>query len=225
MMDISFIIAHRSGEGSLSRFLRSVNQWYLRESKEVIVISRDRVDDHEFNKGELLNAGARHAQSDQFVFVDIDCRFLYHTPITPLLRAVNWSVTPFTHVLGGKDTKHGFTAADYPREQRLGFGFCTFVPRKHFEDCGGFPNTVFGFGVEEAMFHYRSKHLRFGGIVGNVGTCVGKYRAATHDRHQALPEDDDPASDGWRQASDNVEDLGVKSCRYGEYRLLEYQEG
>lgn len=133
----------------------------------VVVQSFDR---HKFNRGALLNAGVKIARrqgaadGDVVCFHDVDL-LPTHVRALQLYRAM--------HVYADRVVHPGWS---WGRYQYYGYaGGIISMPIRVFEDCGGFPNTFFGWGGEDDVLSFRltkcghppSSYIR-GGMPGDV---------------------------------------------------------
>jgi glycosyltransferase involved in cell wall biosynthesis len=149
---------------------------------------------HQENKGpgEARNHGMRTARGDYFIFIDSDCMFppdylqkvaghLEHEPLdafggpdtchpsfSPLLKAINYSMTSFIGTGGTRGSSKSVSKKFYPRSFNMG------VHRKIFETIGGMGGLRHGQDME-----YSSRIYNNGYKVGLIADAYVFHKRRT----------------------------------------------
>ena len=131
---------------------------------------------HQQNKGpgEARNFGMRESSSDYFIFVDSDCMFppewlrtidnhlaqqpldafggpdTCHESFSPLLKAINYSMTSFIGTGGTRGSKKSVQKKFYPRSFNMG------ISKKVFDTIGGMGKLRHGQDMEFSARIYRN---------------------------------------------------------------------
>lgn len=145
MHKLGIIVPYRKRFKQLQRFLNYVPEFLQRQGLNYEIIVAEQMDEEDFNRGALLNAGfleAKRRECDYVVFHDVDL----------LPRYVDYSYSNVPLELVGKivdpEIEEGFQinttdlADDY-------FGGVTMFPVEAFEKINGYSNKYIGWGFED----------------------------------------------------------------------------
>lgn len=145
MHKLGIIIPYRKRFKQLQKFLKYVPEYLQRQNLDYEIIVAEQMDEEDFNRGALLNAGFREARRrgcDYVVFHDVDL----------LPRYVDYSYSDIPLELVGKvvdpDTEEAFkiNIADNSDDY---FGGVTLFPAETFEKINGYSNKYIGWGFED----------------------------------------------------------------------------
>ena len=165
MHKLGIIIPYRKRFKQLQKFLKYVPEYLQRQNLDYEIIVAEQMDEEDFNRGALLNAGFLEAKKrgcDYVVFHDVDL----------LPRYVNYSYSDVPLELVGKvvnpDTEEAFqiNIADNSDDY---FGGVTMFPVETFEKINGYSNKYIGWGFEDNDLLLRCREAQV-----SLGYC--KYR-------------------------------------------------
>eukprot|EP00112_Aurelia_sp_Birch-Aquarium-sp1_P021908 Seg60.4 transcript_id=Seg60.4/GoldUCD/mRNA.D3Y31 product="Beta-1 4-N-acetylgalactosaminyltransferase bre-4" protein_id=Seg60.4/GoldUCD/D3Y31 len=167
--DLAVVIPYRNRETHLGMFLRHMHKLLKTQmiKYRIFVIEQD--DDHEFNRGKLLNVGFKEAlkkhQFSCFVFHDIDLlpedsRNDYACPGSP--RHMSVAIDKFNYELIYDEL----------------FGGIEMFRREDFDQVNGFSNSFWGWGAEDDNLYYRIKTN--GMNLSRPSMVTGRYKMLKH---------------------------------------------
>jgi GT2 family glycosyltransferase len=106
----------------------------------------EQLGDAPFNRGMLLNIGAKESKADYYIFHDVD--------MIPVNADYSYPEVP-THI-ATKVSQFGYKMP-YPEY----FGGVTLFNKDDFKKVNGFPNTFWGWGAEDDELYRRTKAKGF----------------------------------------------------------------
>jgi hypothetical protein len=132
------IIPYRDRETHLKYFLENVSIFLLKnvEKSSIIIIEQSR--DKEFNRGKLLNIGFKE-------YLDTASYFITH----------DIDKIPNNNVIKHYNTEKDIYCLWKPHEQSL--GGVTKFSKDSIKSLNGFPNYIYGWGIEDRALFHRAK--------------------------------------------------------------------
>jgi predicted glycosyltransferase involved in capsule biosynthesis len=162
MEKLSIIVPFRNREEHLEQFLPTMEKLDLLEdiNFEILIIEQD--EEKPFNRGKLLNVGAKESDSTYYCFHDVD--------MIPIVSDYS-SISSPTH-LAAEAEQFGYKL---PYDGY--FGGVTLFDRASFYKINGFSNDYWGWGAEDDDIMFRCK-------IRGVKTFRknGRYKSLSHER-------------------------------------------
>lgn len=149
--------AEQDREGQLTSFLKHM-AGFLRSAQFVIVVAEQSDDGRKFNRGQLLNIGFDEAQKHtaptplvSVIFHDVD--LLPNDALLPYYVEAPTRGRP-THLAGPATWRKYAGMGAY---EDVFFGGVTAFHPADFASCNGFPNTYWGWGLEDDQLRLRAE--------------------------------------------------------------------
>ena len=140
---LAIVVPYRNRESHLETFLKYMKTYLKDYTYEIIVVNQS--DEQLFNRGKLLNIGAKYAIDNGFdymCFHDVDM----------LPKTADYSYPEYpTSLISELENKEGNVFFNY-------FGGITLFNTKDFMAINGYSNDYWGWGYEDTDLFYRVTH-------------------------------------------------------------------
>jgi predicted glycosyltransferase involved in capsule biosynthesis len=162
MEKLSIIVPFRNREEHLEQFLPTMEKLDLLEDINFEILIIEQEEGKPFNRGKLLNVGAKESDSTYYCFHDVD--------MIPIVSDYS-SISNPTH-LAAEAEQFGYKL---PYDGY--FGGVTLFDRASFYKINGFSNDYWGWGAEDDDIMFRCK-------IRGVKTFRknGRYKSLSHER-------------------------------------------
>ena len=161
---ISIIVPYRNREEHLKQFIPYMKDYLTKANIKYEIIIVEQADHKSFNRGKLINIGAKYSNQNSKMFICHDVDML---PINIDYRPINYPLRPF-----------GSIRENEPIMSDNIFGGINFIPKDIFIQANGFSNNYWHWGSEDDDFLMR---LLFIGSVPFVDDS-GQYISLPHQR-------------------------------------------
>lgn len=148
MHKLGVIVPYRNREEQLRTFVRSITAYLKQQGLDFEIIVAEQMDENPFNRGALLNAGAREA-------IDRGCDYLVFHDVDLIPRYVDYSYNDVPLELVGRVADRSFEKGFFVNYKDKGaqksdyFGGAVLFPVEMFEKINGFSNKYEGWGFED----------------------------------------------------------------------------
>jgi len=171
---LAIVVPYRNRESHLETFLKYMKTYLKDYTYEIIVVNQ--FDEQLFNRGKLLNIGAKYAIDNEFDYI------CFHD-VDMLPKTADYSYPKYpTSLISELENKEGNVFFNY-------FGGITLFNTKDFIAINGYSNDYWGWGYEDTDLFYRVTH---GGlyyennVVGLEGTA-NTYLELTENDYLKFP--------------------------------------
>lgn len=150
---LGVIVPYRDRKKQLEVFLPSIRE-YLDGKKilyEIIVVEQK--DFHDFNRGTLLNVGAKRAK-------ELGCDYVAFHDVDMLPEEVDYSYSDYPVQIANRFFKENIREKEKQKQPYDYFGGVTIFPVSEFWRINGYSNDYFGWGFEDNDLLERCREVR-----------------------------------------------------------------
>ena len=171
---LAIVVPYRNRESHLETFLKYMKTYLKDYTYEIIVVNQ--TDEQLFNRGKLLNIGAKYAINNGFdymCFHDVDM----------LPKTADYSYPEYpTSLISELENKEGNVFFNY-------FGGVTLFNTKDFITINGYSNDYWGWGYEDTDLFYRVTHsgLYYENNVMGLEGIANTYLELTENDYLKIP--------------------------------------